>query len=86
VADAGGRSRDDDPISTRPEPYSPYCGLIVNEDEQYEKVQCATLVAISAPTRTGKTRRLLAPAAVGSGRNRASVSATAARHPRTTVT
>lgn len=52
------------PMSTRPEPYSPYCGLVVNSNEQYEKVQGAPHLAISAPTRTGKTRRLLAPAAV----------------------
>lgn len=51
-------------MTTRPEPYSPYCGLVVNEKEQYEKVQGAPHLAISAPTRTGKTRRLLAPAAV----------------------
>jgi type IV secretion system protein VirD4 len=51
-------------MSTRPEPYSPYCGLVVNDKEQYEKVQGAPHLAISAPTRTGKTRRLLAPAAV----------------------
>jgi type IV secretion system protein VirD4 len=51
-------------MSTRPEPYSPYCGLVVNGNEQYEKVQGAPHLAISAPTRTGKTRRLLAPAAV----------------------
>ena len=51
-------------MSTRPEPYSPYCGLVVNQNEQYEKVQGAPHLAISAPTRTGKTRRLLAPAAV----------------------
>lgn len=57
-------ARHDDVMSTRPEPYSPYCGLVVNKDEQYEKVQGAPHLAISAPTRTGKTRRLLAPAAV----------------------
>ncbi|BBY46604.1 hypothetical protein MARA_00340 (plasmid) [Mycolicibacterium arabiense] len=51
-------------MSTRHEPYSPYCGLVVNDKEQYEKVQGAPHLAISAPTRTGKTRRLLAPAAV----------------------
>lgn len=51
-------------MSKRPEPYSPYCGLVVNDKDQYEKVQGAPHLAISAPTRTGKTRRLLAPAAV----------------------
>jgi len=51
-------------MSTRPEPYSPCRGLEVNDKEQYEKVQGAPHLAISAPTRTGKTRRLLAPAAV----------------------
>lgn len=58
-------ARHDDPVNTtRPEPYSPYCGLVVNANDQYEKVQGAPHLAISAPTRTGKTRRLLAPAAV----------------------
>jgi type IV secretion system protein VirD4 len=51
-------------MSDRPEPYSPYCGLVMNDAEQWEKVQGAPHLAISAPTRTGKTRRLLAPAAV----------------------
>lgn len=51
-------------MSNYPEPYSPYCGLVVNDNDQYEKVQGAPHLAISAPTRTGKTRRLLAPAAV----------------------
>jgi hypothetical protein len=47
-------------MSTRPEPYSPYCGLVVNGEEQHEKVMGAPHLAISAPTRTGKTRRILA--------------------------
>ncbi|HEX7824160.1 MAG TPA: TraM recognition domain-containing protein [Mycobacterium sp.] len=51
-------------MSSRPEPYSPYCGLVVNDDGDYKTVPGAPHLAISAPTRTGKTRRLLAPAAV----------------------
>ncbi|BBY96372.1 hypothetical protein MGALJ_60410 (plasmid) [Mycobacterium gallinarum] len=51
-------------MSMRPEPYSPYCGLVVNDGGQHERVMGAPHLAISAPTRTGKTRRLLAPAAV----------------------
>lgn len=50
-------ARHDDPMSTCLEPYSPYCGLVVNEYEQYEKVQGAPLLAVSTPSRTGKTRR-----------------------------
>ena len=50
--------------SQRPEPYSPYCGLHTNDAGQHERVLGAPHLAISAPTRTGKTRRLLAPAAV----------------------
>ncbi|WP_454561736.1 type IV secretory system conjugative DNA transfer family protein [Mycobacterium haemophilum] len=46
------------------EPYSPYCGLTYNEKNQPVRAQGAPHVAISAPTRTGKTRRILAPAAV----------------------
>jgi hypothetical protein len=51
-------------MSQRPEPYSPYCGLVVNDRGQHERVMGAPHLAISAPTRTGKTWRLLAPAAV----------------------
>lgn len=36
-------------MSTRSEPCSPYCGLVVNQDEQYEKVQGSAHLAISAP-------------------------------------
>ncbi|MGH3556054.1 MAG: type IV secretory system conjugative DNA transfer family protein [Mycobacterium sp.] len=46
------------------EPYSPYCGLTYNEANQPVRAASAPHVAISAPTRTGKTRRILAPAAV----------------------
>jgi hypothetical protein len=42
------------------EPYSPYCGLTYNEKNQPVRAQGAPHVAISAPTRTGKTRRILA--------------------------
>ncbi|MEN4466796.1 TraM recognition domain-containing protein [Mycolicibacterium conceptionense] len=51
-------------MSQRPEPYSPYCGLVYNGKGHPERVTGAPHLAISAPTRTGKTRRLLAPAAV----------------------
>lgn len=47
-----------------PEPYTPYCGLIYNDANQPVRAASAPHVAISAPTRTGKTRRILAPAAV----------------------
>nr|VTP03865.1 TraM recognition site of TraD and TraG [Mycobacterium riyadhense] len=49
---------------TYPEPYSPYCGLTYNESNQPVRAASAPHIAISAPTRTGKTRRILAPAAV----------------------
>ena len=45
------------------EPYAPYCGLTYNEKGQPVRAQSAPHVLISAPTRTGKTRRILAPAA-----------------------
>lgn len=51
-------------MSTHSEPYSPYCGLVYNDAGQAERVAGAPHLGISAPTRTGKTRRLLAPAAV----------------------
>ena len=51
-------------MSDAREPYSPYCGLVYNADGQAERASGAPHLAISAPTRTGKTRRLLAPAAV----------------------
>ena len=46
------------------EPYSPYCGLTYNAAGQPQLADSAPHVCISAPTRTGKTRRILAPAAV----------------------
>ncbi len=46
------------------EPYTPYCGLVYNKDGKPVRAKSAPHVAISAPTRTGKTRRILAPAAV----------------------
>jgi Type IV secretory system Conjugative DNA transfer len=46
------------------EPYSPYCGLVYNEKGQPRLAGGAPHLDISAPTRTGKTRRILAPAAV----------------------
>jgi Type IV secretory system Conjugative DNA transfer len=44
-------------------PYTPYCGLLYSGDQPY-MAESAPHLAISAPTRTGKTRRILAPAAV----------------------
>ncbi|WP_048891981.1 type IV secretory system conjugative DNA transfer family protein [Mycobacterium heckeshornense] len=44
-------------------PYTPYCGLAYRNDQPYMP-ESAPHLAISAPTRTGKTRRILAPAAV----------------------
>ncbi len=49
---------------THPQPYSPYCGLTYNDANQPMRAASAPHIAISAPTRTGKTRRILAPAAV----------------------
>jgi hypothetical protein len=49
---------------TYTEPYTPYAGLIYNESNQPVKAPSAPHVLLSAPTRTGKTRRILAPAAV----------------------
>lgn len=46
------------------EPYSPYCGMLTTAAGQPARAVGAPHLAISAPTRTGKTRRLLAPAAV----------------------
>jgi hypothetical protein len=53
-------------VSQYAEPYAPYCGLVFNEKGQAERIISGAPphLAISAPTRTGKTRRLLAPAAV----------------------
>lgn len=51
-------------MSDPPEPYSPYCGLVYNDGAQPERAVGAPHLLVSAPTRTGKTRRLLAPAAV----------------------
>lgn len=46
-----------------PAPYTPYCGLVYRAGNPY-MAESAPHLAISAPTRTGKTRRILAPAAV----------------------
>jgi type IV secretion system protein VirD4 len=46
-----------------PAPYTPYCGLLYRDGNPY-MAESAPHLAISAPTRTGKTRRILAPAAV----------------------
>jgi hypothetical protein len=46
------------------EPYTPYCGLTYNDQNRPVRADSAPHIAISAPTRTGKTRRILAPAAV----------------------
>ena len=44
--------------------YSPYCGLTYNEHNRVERAASAPHIVVSAPTRTGKTRRILAPAAI----------------------
>ncbi len=46
-----------------PTTYTPYCGLLHAGSRPY-MAESAPHLAISAPTRTGKTRRILAPAAV----------------------
>jgi hypothetical protein len=46
------------------EPYTPYCGLEYNDLGQPVRVTTAPHVAVTAPTRAGKTRRILGPAAV----------------------
>jgi len=46
------------------ETYTPYCGLTYNDQNRPVRADSAPHIAISAPTRTGKTRRILAPAAV----------------------
>jgi hypothetical protein len=45
-------------------PTPPYCGLTYNDQNRPVRAGSAPHIAISAPTRTGKTRRILAPAAV----------------------
>jgi hypothetical protein len=45
-------------------PYTPYCGLLYTADRQPYMAESAPHLLASAPTRTGKTRRILAPAAV----------------------
>ena len=44
--------------------YTPYCGLTYNDRNQPVRAESAPHVLVSAPTRTGKTRRILAPSAV----------------------
>ncbi len=56
-------------MSNFQEPYSPYCGLLINKQGRPVRapgpdIPGAPHLGISAPTRTGKTRRILAPAAV----------------------
>jgi len=46
------------------EPYTPYCGLEYNDRGQPVRVTTAPHVAVNAPTRAGKTRKILGPAAV----------------------
>ena len=36
-------------MSQRPEPYSPYCGLVVNDNGQYERIQAHHHIWRSAP-------------------------------------
>ena len=51
------------PIGPKPPP-TPYCGFIRDDDNIAVVARSAAHVLVSAPTETGKTRRLLAPAAV----------------------
>lgn len=46
------------------EPYSPYCGLTYNRENVAVRAATPPHILVSAPTRTGKTRRILAPAAL----------------------
>lgn len=46
------------------EPYTPYCGLTYNRQNVAVRAETAPHILVSAPTRTGKTRRILAPAAL----------------------
>lgn len=46
------------------EPYTPYCGLTYNSLNVAARAATAPHILVSAPTRTGKTRRILAPAAL----------------------
>lgn len=49
---------------TSVEPYTPYCGLQYNDRGQPVRVTTAPHVCVTAPTRAGKTRGILGPAAV----------------------
>lgn len=49
---------------TQPEQYGPYCGLVYKDDDTPRRALTPPHILASAPTRTGKTRRILAPAAV----------------------
>ncbi|SKS73535.1 type IV secretory pathway, VirD4 component [Mycobacteroides abscessus subsp. bolletii] len=44
--------------------YTPYCGLKNDDRSRHVKVESGPHVCISAPTGTGKTRRIFAPAAI----------------------
>ena len=44
--------------------YSPYCGLTYDKHNRVQRAASAPHIVVSAPTRTGKTRRILAPAAI----------------------
>lgn len=46
------------------EDYSPYCGLCYDKHNRVQRAASAPHILVSAPTRTGKTRRILAPAAI----------------------
>ncbi|MGH3971398.1 MAG: type IV secretory system conjugative DNA transfer family protein [Mycobacterium sp.] len=46
------------------EAYSPYCGLTYSRHNRVERAATPPHIVVSAPTRTGKTRRILAPAAI----------------------
>ena len=41
--------------------YSPYCGLTYDRHNRVQRAATQPHIMVSAPTRTGKTRRILAP-------------------------
>jgi hypothetical protein len=50
-------------MTVRPAP-TPYCGFTRDDDKHRKVAASAAHVLVSAPTETGKTRRILAPATV----------------------
>lgn len=45
-------------------PPNPFCGFVRNKDKSRAVAESGPMVLVSAPTGTGKTRSVLAPAAV----------------------